>query len=139
MYADLIHIDDPNNKVLTLAMLGEKIANRGDDDVLTWVAKFEQSLRYSSVDSRKLLMKDPPLPTGNQLHDALIAGLAEYLSWHDGISPPSWVLEDWRYCTPGLQTLCRPKKDASWSRARHVPGAFRMRGVYMSDQALEKV
>ena len=88
---------------------------------------------------RELLIKDPPPLTNNPLHDAFIAGLAEYLSWHDGATPPSWVYDNSRRCGPGLLTLCRPKRDASWSRARHVPGAFKLRGVYMNDQALEKV
>ena len=68
---------------------------------------------------------------------AAIAGLAEHLARHDGWAPPRWVFDEWRYATPwwfvsGVR---------SWHAAALVesPLAFRKRGVFLTESALERV
>jgi hypothetical protein len=69
--------------------------------------------------------------------DAALAGLAEHLARHDGWTPPRWAFDEGRYATPwwfvsGVR---------SWHAAALVesPLAFRKRGVFLTESALDRV
>lgn len=76
----------------------------------------------------------PPAGTGDVRVDA---ALAEHLARHDGWTPPMWAFDEIRYAKPwwfvsGVR---------SWHAAALVesPLAFRKRGVFLTESALERV
>lgn len=105
--------------------------------VLQLLDDYERVRRRSGVEAAAALFSDAPSQSGDARVDAALAALAEHLARRDGWAPPRWAFEPDRYAEPwwfvaGLRSL-RPTA-LVWS-----PPAFRKRGVFITENALERV
>jgi hypothetical protein len=98
---------------------------------------YRRAARANGTAAAARLFEESPPPTGDARVDTALAGLAEHLARHDGWTPPLWVFDESRYATPwwfvsGVR---------SWHAAALVesPLAFRKRGVFLTESALERV
>jgi len=98
---------------------------------------YRRAQRFEGTPAAARLFDDPPAGTGDVRVDAALAGLAEHLARHDGWTPPLWAFDDSRYAKPwwfvsGVR---------SWHAAALVesPLAFRKRGVFLTESALDRV
>jgi hypothetical protein len=98
---------------------------------------YRRAQRSDGTSVAARLFDDPPAGTGDVRVDAALAGLAEHLARHDGWIPPLWAFDESRYAKPwwfvsGVR---------SWHAAALVesPLAFRKRGVFLTESALERV
>ncbi|MGQ0464099.1 MAG: helix-turn-helix domain-containing protein [Sporichthyaceae bacterium] len=95
--------------------------------------------RFAASDPhrRVALLLAEPGSTGEPHWDALLAGLAEHLAFHDGWDAPDWVFEPARFLdTPWYFVdlpSARGRADAS------SPTAFRRRNVWIDRSDLERV
>jgi len=100
--------------------------------ILQFVDDFRSRRRSTQ---RQLLARTPGL-TGSALIDAYLAGAAEYLSNEVGLPAPAWVEDPDRF----LRTWWI-ESDVPSARPTAVaqsPAAFRRRGVFVSEKALER-
>jgi len=100
--------------------------------ILQFVDDFRSRRRSTQ---RQLLTRTPGL-TGSALIDAYLAGAAEYLSNEVGLPAPVWVEDPDRF----LRTWWI-ESDVPSARPTAVaqsPAAFRRRGIFVSEKALER-
>jgi hypothetical protein len=100
--------------------------------ILQFVDDFRSRRRSTQ---RQLLAMTPGL-TGSALIDAYLAGTAEYLSNEVGLPAPVWVEDPDRF----LRTWWI-ESDVPSARPTAVaqsPAAFRRRGIFVSEKALER-
>jgi len=77
---------------LTLASLGQLLAVEADERTrFRLVLEFLEEYRWERPVQRRALLAEPPLTTGDQHWDVLLAGLAEHLTAADGIAAPGWA------------------------------------------------
>jgi hypothetical protein len=111
-----------------------EIWRHGILQLLDW---YQGVLRRDGVAAAAELFAAEPAPTGHDGVDAAFAALAEHLARRDGWAIPSWTdgpsretLHFWFIDDlPGLR---------AWA-LRESPAAFRRRGVFIGENALERV
>lgn len=114
---------------LTLASLGQLLAVEADERTrFRLVLEFLEEYRWERPVQRRALLAAPPLTTGDQHWDVLLAGLAEHLTAADGIAAPGWAtgvgLDTWWFLD-----------DTPAGRAEALitaPAALRRRGVFLA-------
>ena len=100
--------------------------------ILQFVDDFRS--RRRSV-QRDLVSRRPP-QTGSRLLDAYLAGLAEYLSNEVGVPVPAWVEDPDRFLREWWIESDVPS--ARPTAIAQSPAAFRRRGIFISERALER-
>jgi hypothetical protein len=100
--------------------------------ILQFVDDFRSRRRSTQ---RQLLTRTPGL-TGSPLIDAYLAGAAEYLSNEVGLSAPAWVEDPDRFLRTWWIESDVPS--AGPTAVAQSPAAFRRRGIFVSEKALER-
>lgn len=100
------------------------------------IYQFIDEFRSRRRNEQRELIRDRPDQTGNPLTDAYLAALAEYLANQVGLGVPAWVEDPDRFLTrwwiEGDVPSARPTAVAQ------SPAAFRRRGIFISERALER-
>jgi hypothetical protein len=100
------------------------------------ILQFVDDFRSRRRSTQRELLTSTPVPTGSGLIDAYLAGVAEYLSNEVGLPAPAWVEDTDRF----LRTWWI-ESDVPSARPTAVaqsPAAFRRRGIFVSEKALER-
>lgn len=109
-----------------------KLPSHASARILQFVDDFRSRRRNTQ---RKLLSREPG-PTGSALLDAYLAGVAEHLSNEVSLPVPGWVEGPDRFLRTwwieGDVPSARPTAMAQ------SPAAFRRRGIFVSERALER-
>jgi hypothetical protein len=97
---------------------------------------YRRAQRRDGTSAAAPLFDESPPSTGDVRVDAALAGLAEHLARRDGWNPPLWAFDENRYAKPwwfvsGVR---------SWHAMALVesPLAFRRRGVFLTESALDR-
>jgi hypothetical protein len=98
---------------------------------LVW--EFLEEYRWESGEVQLSLLRDEPIPVGDDRWDALLAALAEHLAAQHDVAPPDWAES---------RVLRRPWFPAELEIQRadalvRAPAAFRKHGVYLAAHDLE--
>ena len=104
--------------------------------VLQLLDDYESVLSHAGVDAAAQLMAKAPGLTGHSGLDAAFAGLAYWLVDRDGWNPPEWALAEERVARPWWFVSL-----SAYGRARAMvqsPAQFRIRGVFITDTALQR-
>lgn len=119
--------------------VGEEVAEclaKGDPSSAIRLAfRFLERYDKSDWETRARITAEPPLTTGSDRYDALLAGIVEYACASHGVVAPSWVnaeryfLSKWWFVS-GLASL---HADA----LVHSPISLARRGVFVTQGALE--
>ena len=119
--------------------LGEEIAEclaKGDLNSATRLAfRFLERYDKSDWETRTRITAEPPLTTGSDRYDALLAGIVEYACASHGVVAPTWVnaeryfLSRWWFVS-GLASLHA-------NALVHSPISLARRGVFVTQGALE--
>ena len=119
---------------MTLAELAGRLAGTADGK-LRWklVWEFLEEYRWEPATGQPSLLREEPVPIGDDRWDALLAALAEHLAAQHDLAPPEWA---------ELRVLRRPWFPAELKVQRAealvwAPAAFRKHGVYLSATDLE--
>jgi len=100
------------------------------------ILQFVDDFRSRRRTIQRQLLTRKPGRTGSALLDAYLAGVAEYLSNEVGLSAPAWVEDPDRFLRTwwieGDVPSARPTAVAQ------SPAAFRRRGIFVSERALER-
>lgn len=105
------------------------------NDALALILQFVDDFRSRRRNvQRDLLIRRPTL-TGNGVVDAYLAGLAEYLSNEAGLPAPAWVEDPDRFLRQWWIESDVPS--AGPTAFAQSPAAFRRRGIFISERALE--
>lgn len=121
----------------TLLAAGAPLAEIWRHGILQLLDWYLSVLRREGVGAAAELFADEPALTGNDGVDAAFAALAEHLARRDGWTAPAWTADPSRETLhfwfiddlPGLR---------AWA-LRESPAAFRRRGVFIGEKALERV
>lgn len=91
---------------------------------------------HSSTAETRVVIADPPAYTGDSSADAVVAGLAEYLSLRRSIRAPGWTRDPDRVARPWWFVADAP----AWipTSLRESPRSFATRGVFITAGALER-
>jgi hypothetical protein len=100
--------------------------------ILQFVDDFRSRRRAAQ---RQLLTRTPEL-TGSALIDAYLAAVAEHLSNEVGLPAPAWVDDSDRFLRRWWIESDVPS--ARPTAVAQSPAAFRRRGIFISDRALER-
>lgn len=118
---------------MTLADLAVRLSRTAQDKVrwkLVW--EFLEEDRWETGDVQPLLLRDEPLPVGDERWDALLAALAEHLGAGHDLAALGWAeARVWRAWFPAELEIQRAEA-LVWA-----PAAFRKHGVYLSARELE--
>ena len=119
--------------------VGEEIAAclaKGDLNSATRLAfRFLERYDKSDWETRARITAGPPLTTGSDRYDALLAGIVEFACASHGVVAPSWVnaeryfLSTWWFVS-GLASLHA-------NALVHSPISLARRGVFVTQGALE--
>lgn len=105
--------------------------------VLQLVDDYESVRAHDGVDAAARLMAEAPGPTGHSGLDAAFAGLACWLADRDGWSAPEWALAEGRAARPWW-FVSSSAYGRAWAMVQS-PAQFRIRGVFITDTALQRV
>jgi hypothetical protein len=120
----------------TLALVSDRV--RSGEDLLFAVREFldefgllpRRDLKQRAIGAR-------PMPTGDPRSDAYLGALAEHLALAEGIDRPGWTIDADRFLD---RFWFVPETRAFWALAIvESPAAFRRRGIFISDGALQRV
>jgi hypothetical protein len=120
----------------TLALVSERV--RSGEDLLFAVREFLDEFTLLPHDDLKArAIRERPLPTGEPGGDAYLGALAEHLAITHGLDRPAWALDPERFldsfwfvsAVPGFRALALVES----------PAAFRRRGVFIAEGALQRV
>ena len=100
------------------------------------ILQFLDDFRSRRRNMKRPLLSKRPGHTGSALIDAYLAGVAEFLSNEAGLPAPSWVDDADRFLTTWWIESDVPS--ARPSAVAQSPAAFRRRGVFISEKALER-
>jgi hypothetical protein len=118
---------------MTIARLGELLADHPGAERLALLAEFLEEHRHEPKPRRLALLQEEPAPTGDEHWDVFLAALAEHLAAKDGRRGPRWcerrALD--RFWFPFNTPLARAEAIV------HTPAAFRRRGVMVARHELE--
>jgi hypothetical protein len=105
--------------------------------VLQLLDDYESVLSQHGLDSARSLMTDEPESTGHSGLDAAFAGLACWLADRDGWQAPRWALDAKRVARPWW-FVSSSAYGRAWAMVQS-PAQFRIRGVFITDTALQRV
>jgi len=105
--------------------------------VLQLLDDYESVCAREGVDAAASLMAEAPVLTGHSGLDAAYAGLACWLADRDGWQAPQWALADERVARPWW-FVSSSAYGRAWAMVQS-PGQFRIRGVFITDTALQRV
>ena len=105
--------------------------------VLQLLDDYESVRARDGVDAAARLMADAPELTGHSGLDAAFAGLACWLADRDGWRAPGWALADDRVARPWW-FVSSSAYGRAWAMVQS-PAQFRIRGVFITDTALQRV
>jgi hypothetical protein len=105
--------------------------------VLQLLDDYESVRAVDGVEAAALLMSEAPASTGHNGVDAAYAGLACWLADRDGWPAPVWALADERVARPWW-FVSSSAYGRAWAMVQS-PAQFRIRGVFITDTALQRV
>jgi hypothetical protein len=100
------------------------------------ILQFVDDFRSRRRDQQRELLRTKPGSTGSAVADAYLAGLAEYLSNEAGLATPPWVDDADRFLKRWWIESDVPS--ARPTAMAQSPAAFRRRGIFISERALER-
>jgi hypothetical protein len=100
------------------------------------IFQFLDDFRSRRRNVQRQLMSEKPAATGKVVIDAYLAGVAEYLSNEAGLPAPPWVEDPDRFLTRWWIESDVPS--ARPTAMAQSPAAFRRRGIFVSERALER-
>ena len=104
--------------------------------VLQLLDDYESVLAHDGVDAAAHLMAEAPGPTGHSGLDAAFAGLACWLADRDGWDAPDWARAEERVARPWW-FVSTSAYGRAWAMVQS-PAQFRIRGVFITDTALQR-
>lgn len=118
---------------MTIARLGELLADCDDRERWLMIAEFLEEHRHEPRERRRELLREEPAPTGAENWDVFLAALAEHLAARDGYRGPPWCEQRHlpRFWFPFNTRAARAEAIV------HAPAAFRRRGVMLARNELE--
>lgn len=122
---------------MTLSDLARSISNTEDEarrQLL--VQEFLEEYSWEPLEAREKLITERPGPTGDSRYDALLGALAEHFSFHDNLPVPGWAQEPNRFLRKWWFPVNLPSVRAD--AIAHSPAAFRRRGIFIGQRALER-
>ena len=129
--------ESPRYQPMTIADLGGRLASEASDSGRRrLVLEFVEEYRWEPREHRGALLEGPPAPTGDDKYDALLAALAEHLTYHDDLNVPDWAYDDDRFLEQWWFPVDLPAVRAE--ALVHSPGAFRIRGIFIGSGALDR-
>ena len=120
----------------TLAVVSERV--RSGEELLFAVREFLDEFNLlPREDLKARAISARPMPTGDARADAYLGALAEHLASIQGIERPAWAIDPERFLdrfwfvpeTRGFRALAIVES----------PAAFRRRGVFIAEGALQRV
>ena len=127
----------PPYQPMTVADLGHRLASADSEgERRRLVLEFVEEYRWEPVEHRSALLEARPSPTGDDRYDALLAALAEHLAYHDDMAIPDWAYDDDRFLDQWWFPVDLPAVRAE--ALVHSPGAFRIRGIFIGETALDR-
>jgi hypothetical protein len=120
----------------TLALVSERV--RSGENLLFAVREFlDEFGLLPRRDLKERAIVSRPLPTGDPRADAYLGALAEHLATAEGIDRPGWAIDPDRFLD---RFWFVPETRAFWALAIvESPAAFRRRGIFISEGALQRV
>lgn len=100
------------------------------------IAQFTDDFRSRRRNEQRRLIKDRPTRSGSLVIDAYLAALAEYLAQEVGVAVPAWVEDPDRFLKKWWIESDVPS--ARPTALAQSPAAFRRRGIFISERALER-
>lgn len=96
-----------------------------------WVREFLRGFTddAAGVDERAALILEEPAATGERAWDAVLAALAEYLSFHFALPCPGWVHDPGRF-TEHAWFLSDLPTQRAWA-VETSPASFRRRNLFI--------
>ncbi len=117
-------------RIYTFAQIGDFAAAAPDVETKKrLVLEAIECYRQTRIGDRAPLVRDKPRLTGDDWLDALLGGLAEYLSYLDGYDMPRWALEPERFLDYGW--YWSDLKSLRIQALLHSPAALRRRGIFV--------
>ena len=120
----------------TLALVAERV--RTGEDLLFAVREFlDEFSLLPRHDLKERAIGARPTPTGDARADAYLAALAEHLATAEDMDRPGWTIDADRFLE---RFWFVPETRAFWALAIvESPAAFRRRGIFISEGALQRV
>jgi hypothetical protein len=100
------------------------------------IVQFVDDFRSRRRDKQRDLISGEPGRTGSTVLDAYLAALAEHLSNEAGLPAPAWVDDPTRFLRQWWIESDVPS--AGPTAMAQSPAAFRRRGIFISERALER-
>jgi hypothetical protein len=128
-------------KLTDVAAQLKRIGLRDDlklpDEVSRWIYQFIDDFRASRRAAKRELIANEPEHTGSLRLDAYLAAVAEYLSNEASLPAPEWVENADRFLKRWWIESDVPS--ARPTAVAQSPAAFRRRGIFIAERALERV
>lgn len=105
--------------------------------VLQLLDDYESVLANQGIAAASKVFENPPALTGHSGLDASFAALACWLATRDGWSQPAWATAPNRVARPWW-FVSESAHGKAWALVQS-PGEFRLRGVFITDSALQRV
>ena len=105
--------------------------------VLQLLDDYESVRKRDGVDAAATLLMGEPESTGDSGVDAAFAALSCWLADRDGWQAPQWALEDGRVARPWW-FVSSSAYGRCWAMVQS-PAQFRIRGIFITDSALQRV
>jgi hypothetical protein len=100
------------------------------------ILQFVDDFRSRRRTIQRQLLTRKPARTGSALVDAYLAGVAEHLSNEVGLAAPEWVEDPDRFLrTWWIESDVPSARPTAFAQS---PAAFRRRGIFISERALER-
>lgn len=106
------------------------------NQAMALIVQFVDDFRSRRRDKQRDLISKKPGPTGSAVVDAYLAALAEHLSNEAGLPAPAWVDDPARFLKQWWIESDVPS--ARPTAIAQSPAAFRRRGIFISERALER-
>ena len=121
---------------MTLAALSRVLRDAAEATRQLWVQEFLEEYRWEPREARAALIAERPVPCGDARYDALLGALAEHVAFHDGLPVPSWAQQPDRFLKRWWFPVDLPSVKAD--AIVHSPAAFRRRGIFIGEHALDR-
>jgi hypothetical protein len=120
----------------TLALVSERV--RSGEDLSFAVREFlDEFTLLPRPDLKQRAIHATPVTTGDARADAYLGALGEYLAAAEVIERPGWTIDSDRFLN---RFWFVPENKAFWALAMvESPAAFRRRGIFISERALQRV
>lgn len=130
-------VSQTSYRAMTITELAVALMSEGEENCRRrLVLEFVEEYRHEDPTKRDGLIDERPAPTGDPRYDALLAGLAEHLAYHDGRPAPGWTSHPSRFLEEWWFPIDLPSVRAD--ALVHSPAAFRIRGVFLGSGALDR-